>query len=111
MVKNIYVNITLIFFYLKITSWWQNPTMIREIMQARKIVNLPLRVWEVRKQVRNNLGKDSQELGRRLTWKRKKRPRNYIILCLVKQERRKNKYGVNKMLLSTCVELVVLRKN
>jgi hypothetical protein len=36
-------------------------------MQARKIVNLPLRVWEVRKQVRNNLGKDSQELGRRLT--------------------------------------------
>jgi hypothetical protein len=55
----------------------------------RTSVNLPPRVWEVRKQASKKLGQDSQELGRRLTGKRKKRPRKSIILSLVKQGRKK----------------------
>jgi hypothetical protein len=67
------------------------------MLSMRKSVNLPPRVWEVRKQARNKLGQDSQELGKRLAGKRNKIPRqSIIILCLVKQERR-NKYGVNNV--------------
>ena len=63
----------------------------------RKSVNLPPRVWEVRKQAGKKLGQESQDLGRRLTRKRNKIPRQPIILlCLVKQERR-NKYGLNNV--------------
>jgi hypothetical protein len=55
----------------------------------RTSVNLPPRVWEVRKQASKKLGQDSQELGRRLTGKKKKRPRQSIIILLLGKTRGK----------------------
>jgi hypothetical protein len=58
------------------------------MFSKRKSVNLPPRVWEVRKQARKKLGQDSQGLGRRITGKGRKYLGSItFILCMVKQGR------------------------